>query len=298
MPPEPAHIAEAKKMTPGNDRFQFVFGSRAYDLASRTHIMGIVNVTPDSFSDGGLFFDAERAVAHGRELAEQGADILDIGGESTRPGSDPVSEQEEIRRVVPVIERLSHECAIPLSIDTYKANVARAALAAGACIVNDISGLTYDHSMIEVVHEHQATVVLMHVLGSPKTMQVRPVYQNVVREVYEFLESRSGAARRRGISQIIVDPGLGFGKELEHNLDLVRQLQKFKRLGYPVLIGPSRKSFIGKILDLPVLQRLEGTAAAVTACIMHGANIIRVHDVREMKRVAQVADALKERGGE
>ena len=285
-------------MTPEKDRFKFVFGSRTYDLASRTHIMGIVNVTPDSFSDGGLFFDAERAVAHGHELAEEGADILDIGGESTRPGSDPVSEQEEIRRVVPVIERLSHECTIPLSIDTYKANVAHAALAAGACIVNDISGLTYDPSMIEVVHEHQATVVLMHVLGSPKTMQMRPVYQDVVREVYEFLESRSVAACGRGIRQIIIDPGLGFGKELEHNLDLVRHLQKFKELGYPVLIGPSRKSFIGKILDLPIHERLEGTAAAVTACIMHGANIIRVHDVREMKRVAQVADALKEPGGE
>ena len=285
-------------MTPEKDRFKFVFGSQAYDLASRTHIMGIVNVTPDSFSDGGLFFDQERAVAHGRELAEQGADILDIGGESTRPGSDPVSEQEEIRRVVPVIERLSHECTVPLSIDTYKANVARAALAAGACIVNDISGLTYDPGMIEVVLEHQATVVLMHILGTPKTMQVQPVYQDVVREVFEFLESRAGVARSRGIRQIIIDPGLGFGKELEHNLDLVRHLQKFKRLGHPVIVGPSRKSFIGKILDLPVHQRLEGTAAAVTASIMHGANIVRVHDVREMKRVAQVADALKEPGGE
>ena len=284
-------------MTPEKDRFQFVFGSQVYDLASRTHIMGIVNVTPDSFSDGGLFFDEERAVAHGRELAEQGADILDIGGESTRPGSDPVSEEEEIRRVVPVIKRLSRECTLPLSIDTYKANVARAGLAAGACIVNDISGLTYDPSMIEVVREFQATVILMHVLGSPKTMQVRPVYQDVVREVYEFLESRSAAARGIGISQIIIDPGLGFGKDLEHNLDLVRHLKMFKPIGYPVLIGPSRKSFIGKILDLPTRERLEGTAAAVTACIMHGANIIRVHDVREMKRVAQVADALKAPGG-
>jgi dihydropteroate synthase len=283
-------------MNSQKDPFQFVFGSQVYDLASRTHLMGIVNVTPDSFSDGGLFFDEDRAVAHGRELAEQGADFLDIGGESTRPGSDPVSEQEEIRRVLPVIERLSQECAIPLSIDTYKANVARAALAAGACIVNDISGLTYDPSMIEVALEYQATVVLMHVLGSPKTMQVRPAYQDVVQEVYEFLESQSGVARRRGINQIIIDPGLGFGKDLGHNLDLVRHLQNFKRLGYPVLIGPSRKSFIGKILDLPVHQRLEGTAAAVTACILRGGNIIRVHDVGEMKRVARVADAFKDPG--
>ena len=293
MLPDPAYVAEAKKMTPEKDRFQFVFGSQVYDLASRTHIMGIVNVTPDSFSDGGLFFDEERAVARGRELAEQGADILDIGGESTRPGSDPVSEKEEIRRVVPVIKRLSRECTLPLSIDTYKANVARAGLAAGACIVNDISGLTYDPLMIEVVREFQATVILMHILGSPKTMQVRPVYQDVVREVYEFLEGRSAAARGIGISQIIIDPGLGFGKDLEHNLDLVRHLKMFKPIGYPVLIGPSRKSFIGKILDLPTRERLEGTAAAVTACIMHGANIIRVHDVREMKRVAIVVDAIR-----
>jgi dihydropteroate synthase len=255
--------------------------------------MGILNVTPDSFSDGGRFFDLERAVERGVELAEQGADFLDIGGESTRPGSDPVSEEEEIRRVVPVIERLSREVRIPLSIDTYKSSVARAALASGACIVNDISGMTFDPAMIETVFDTKATVVLMHILGTPKTMQLKPVYSDVVRDVFQFLERQSSLASDRGIMQIIVDPGLGFGKELRHNFELMKRLGTFEQLGYPILVGPSRKSFIGQVLDLPVDQRLEGTAAAVTACILRGAHIVRVHDVKEMKRVALVADALK-----
>jgi dihydropteroate synthase len=255
--------------------------------------MGVLNVTPDSFSDGGRFFELERAVERGSELAEQGADFLDIGGESTRPGSDPVSEAEEIRRVVPVIERLSKEVRIPLSVDTYKSRVARAALSAGACIVNDISGLTFDPAMIETVFDTEATVVLMHVLGTPKTMQLKPAYDDVVRDVFRFLERQSSLARDRGIIQIIVDPGIGFGKELHHNLELMKRLSTFAQLGYPILVGPSRKSFIGQVLNLPVDQRLEGTAAAVTACILRGAHIVRVHDVREMKRVALVADALK-----
>jgi dihydropteroate synthase len=272
---------------------RFLLRGRVYDFSSRTHLMGILNVTPDSFSDGGRFFDFDRAVARGREMAAQGADILDIGGESTRPGADAVSEEEEIRRVVPVIERLREELEIPLSIDTYKSDVARAALKAGACIVNDISGLTYDPKMIDVAREHEATVILMHILGTPKTMQLNPTYKDVVVEVRDFLEKQSSMARSGGISQIIVDPGVGFGKDLGHNLELIRHLGAFTRLGFPVLVGPSRKSFIGKILNLTVDQRLEGTAAAVTACILRGANIIRVHDVKEMKRVALVADALK-----
>ena len=275
------------------DELRFAFKSQVYDLSARTHVMGVLNVTPDSFSDGGRFFDLERAVERGVEVAEQGADFLDVGGESTRPGSDPLSEDEEIRRVVPVIERLSREVKIPLSTDTYKSTVARAALSAGACIVNDISGMTYDPAMIETVYDSEATVVLMHMLGKPKTMQLKPVYSDVVREVFEFLERQSSKARDRGISQIIVDPGLGFGKELHHNFELMKRLSTFAELGYPILVGPSRKSFIGKILDLPVDQRLEGTAAAVTACILRGAHIVRVHDVKEMKRVAMVADAFK-----
>ncbi len=273
--------------------FKFAFKSKVYDLSARTHVMGILNVTPDSFSDGGRYDDPERAVERGVALEEQGADFLDIGGESTRPGSDPVSEAEEIRRVVPVIERLGREVSIPLSIDTYKSGVARAALAAGACILNDISGMTYDPAMIETVYDAGATVVLMHILGTPKTMQLKPVYKEVVREVFQFLERQSSQASERGITQIIIDPGLGFGKELQHNFELMKQLRTFARLGYPILVGPSRKSFIGAILGLPVDQRLEGTAAAVTACILRGAHIVRVHDVREMKRVAMVADALK-----
>jgi dihydropteroate synthase len=272
---------------------KFAFKSQVYDLSARTHIMGVLNVTPDSFFDGGRFFDLERAVERGVELAEQGADFLDIGGESTRPGSDPVSEEEEIRRVVPVIERLNTEVRIPLSIDTYKSTVARSALAAGACIVNDISGMTFDPAMVETVFDSKATVVLMHVLGTPKTMQVKPVYRDVVGDVFQFLEKQSSLARDRGIMQIIVDPGLGFGKELHHNFELMKRLSTFAQLGYPILVGPSRKSFIGKVLDLPVDERLEGTAAAVTACILRGAHIVRVHDVKEMKRVALVADALK-----
>ena len=271
----------------------FKFGSRVYDLSARTYIMGIVNVTPDSFSDGGRFFDPDLAVQHGIQLEKQGADFLDIGGESTRPGSEPVTEEEEIRRVVPVIERLVKAVSIPVSIDSYKSEVARRGLEAGACIVNDISGLTHNPRMIDVVVEHNASVVLMHILGTPKTMQMHPVYSDVVHEVYQFLERQVSVVRDRGVAQIMVDPGVGFGKDLQHNLDLMRRLEEFQELGCPILVGPSRKSFIGKLLDLPVDERLEGTAAAVTACVLRGANIVRVHDVREMKRVALVADALK-----
>jgi dihydropteroate synthase len=283
-------------MTDKKGALQFLLQGRIYDFASRTHLMGILNVTPDSFSDGGKFFDLDRAVARGCEMADEGADILDIGGESTRPGAESVSEEEEIRRVVPVIERLRNDVEIPLSIDTYKSKVAIAALKAGACIINDISGLTYDANMVDVARDQEATVVLMHVLGTPKTMQVNPTYKNVVTEVCEFLQKQSSMARARGIEQIIVDPGLGFGKTLDHNLLLMRDLDILTRIGFPVLVGPSRKSFIGKILGLAVDQRLEGTAAAVTACILRGANIVRVHDVKEMKRVAVVADALKTAG--
>jgi dihydropteroate synthase len=255
--------------------------------------MGILNVTPDSFSDGGRFFEVSKAVERGMQMAEEGADIIDIGGESTRPGSQPVTEDEEMGRVIPVIERLVREVKTPLSIDTCKARVAEAALHAGASLINDISGMTVDPQMVDVAQRHSAAVVLMHIKGTPKTMQEEPHYENVIREVYEFLSIQSAKARENGIRQIIVDPGIGFGKNLGHNLDLIKGLKTFSLLGCPVLVGPSRKSFIGKLLDLPVDERLEGTAAAVTACILHGANIVRVHDVKEMKRVARVADALK-----
>lgn len=276
-----------------NDPHRFHIRGIDFDFLSRTHIMGILNVTPDSFSDGGLYFEPAKAVERGRQMVDEGADIIDIGGESTRPGSQPVTEDQEFERVVPVIERLARETAVPLSIDTWKARVAGAALDAGASIINDISGMTFDSKMMDVAQQHSATVVLMHIQGTPKTMQQNPQYDNVIREVYEFLSIQSRKAREHGIGQIMVDPGIGFGKDLGQNLELMKGLKTFALLGCPVLVGPSRKSFIGELTDLPVDERLEGTAAAVTACILHGANIIRVHDVKQMKRVACVADALK-----
>lgn len=280
-------------MTSINVQYRFHIGGIDFDFLSRTHIMGILNVTPDSFSDGGHFVDTESAVEHGLQMAEEGADIIDIGGESTRPGSQPVAEEQEIGRVVPVIEQLSRVSKVPLSIDTYKSRVAEAALQAGASVVNDISGMTFDPRMMDVALHHHATVVLMHIKGTPRTMQQNPQYDNVVQEVFDFLSLQTGKARERGITQLLADPGIGFGKDLQHNLELMKGLGKFALLGCPVLVGPSRKSFLGKLLDLPVEERLEGTAAAVTACILRGAHIVRVHDVKQMKRVACVADALK-----
>ncbi|MBI1807009.1 MAG: dihydropteroate synthase [Ignavibacteria bacterium] len=270
----------------------YTFGAKQYDLTARTHIMGILNVTPDSFFDGGQFFSVEQAVARGREMVDEGADFIDIGGESTRPGSEPPPLDEELRRVLPVIERLAKATDIPLSIDTYKASVAEQALEAGAVVVNDISGLHFDDHLADVTAKHKASIVLMHIQGTPKTMQENPHYENLVEEICHYLEEGVRIAERKGIEQIVVDPGIGFGKTLYHNLELIRRLREFQRLGYPVLVGPSRKAFIGKVLDLPVDQRIEGTAAAVAVSIMNGANIVRVHDVKQMKRVAHVVDAI------
>jgi dihydropteroate synthase len=271
----------------------YTFGSRSYDMYARTYVMGILNVTPDSFSDGGAFFSTDRAVDRGSALVDEGADFIDIGGESSRPGSEPVSTEEELHRVLPVIESLAKKSGIPLSIDTYKSTVAARALSAGAQIVNDISGLSFDPEMTGVIARSNASVVLMHMKGSPKTMQENPVYSDVVTEIVQFLVAQSEKARRNGIGQIMLDPGIGFGKTMEHNLKLLRELHQFSNLGYPLLVGPSRKSFIGKLLDVPVEERLEGTAAAVTASILRGANVVRVHDVKQMKRVARMADALR-----
>lgn len=256
--------------------------------------MGVLNITPDSFSDGGAYFDTDRAVVRGQQMAEEGADFIDIGGESSRPGSEPISCEEEQRRVLPVIERLARAISIPLSIDTYKSKVAESALNAGAEIVNDISGLTSDSGMMGVVRKFNACIVLMHMKGTPKMMQQDPAYDNVVEEVAAFLKGKAEEVKKNGIQRIILDPGIGFGKTVLHNLDLFKNLHRISDLGYPVLVGPSRKSFIGKLLDAPVEGRLEGTAAAVTASILRGANIVRVHDVKEMKKVALVADALKD----
>jgi len=274
----------------------YTFGRVKYDFSTRTFLMGILNVTPDSFSDGGRFMDLEKAVEHARELERNGADFIDVGGESSRPGSQPVTADEEIRRVVPVIKRVSREVSIPVSVDTTKSIVAREALRAGALIVNDISGLRYDAAMPKVIADHSASAVLMHMKGEPRTMQRDPHYDDVVGEVATFLQRQAEVAQQAGVKQIILDPGIGFGKTLDHNVALIRHLRAFLELGYPVLVGPSRKSFIGAILDLSVGERLEGTAAAVTACVLNGASIVRVHDVKEMKRVVRVADAIGKRG--
>ena len=221
--------------------FKYRFGRVEYDLASRTHVMGILNVTPDSFSDGGRYFDIEQAVVHGQKLAEEGADFIDIGGESTRPGSEPVSIEEEIRRVIPVIESLAKKISVPISIDTCKSDVAEAALQAGAAIINDISAMTFDAKMASVAAKHQASVVLMHIKGTPKTMQVNPSYKNATEEVNQFLRERVEAARKQALPQIIIDPGIGFGKKFEHNIQLLRELKSFTSLGYPLLVGVIEK---------------------------------------------------------
>ncbi|MEK6692199.1 MAG: dihydropteroate synthase [Nitrospirota bacterium] len=265
------------------------------DLFRRTHIMGILNVTPDSFSDGGRYLDTDKAVKRALEIEKEGADIIDIGGESTRPGALPLSHEEELGRVIPVIEKLKNRLRIPISIDTYKAEVARAAIQAGASIINDISGLRFDPDIATVAAEYDVPVVIMHIKGTPGNMQVNPVYQDLIGEILHFLEDGISIAQKAGIDEdmIIIDPGIGFGKTFEHNLEIINRLDEFKSLGMPVLFGPSRKSFIGKILDLPADDRLEGTAAAVAIGIIKGANIVRVHDVSSMVRVARVADAIK-----
>jgi dihydropteroate synthase len=270
----------------------YTFGSVTYDLSSRTHIMGVLNVTPDSFSDGGKFFGVDNAVRHALEMVNEGADFIDVGGESTRPGSDPVPLEEELRRIIPVIERLSKETSVPISIDTYKSAVAAQALEAGAVIVNDISGLHFDPKLVDVVADRNASIVLMHIKGTPKTMQQNPEYENVIEEIIEYLQQGIQTAEQRGIRQIMIDPGIGFGKKLEHNLKILRNLQQFHRLRYPLLIGPSRKSFIGMILDLSVEERLEGTAAAVAVSVINGAHVVRVHDVRQIKRIVRVIDTI------
>ncbi|MFA4917150.1 MAG: dihydropteroate synthase [Syntrophales bacterium] len=258
--------------------------------------MGILNVTPDSFSEGGQYFDKSLAIKRAYEMVEEGANIIDIGGESTRPGSEPVPLEEELRRTIPVIETIAKDIKVPISIDTYKAEVAKRALEAGASMVNDISGLRSDPDMPKVVSEYKVPVVIMHVKGTPKNMQVNPVYEALIPEIMDYLRISIRLAVKFGIAEdkIIIDPGIGFGKTFDHNLEIIKNLHEFTLLEKPLLIGPSRKAFIGKILgDAPASERLEGTAAAVAISILNGANIIRVHDVKEMKKVALVADAVK-----
>lgn|SRR5574337_156376 len=268
---------------------------KTLDLGRRTLIMGILNVTPDSFSDGGRFFNPGRALAHAREMAEAGADIIDIGGESTRPGSLPLSEEEELGRIIPLIERLSAELPVPLSVDTYKSAVAKKALQAGASIVNDISGLRFSPDMARVAADAGAPVVIMHIKGTPRNMQQNPVYEDVVGEILSYIEEGIAIAERAGVDreQILIDPGIGFGKTLEHNLAVLNRLDEFRGLGRPVVLGASRKRFIGTILGIEEPSgRVDGTAATVAVGIERGASIVRVHDVRRMAQVARMTDAI------
>lgn len=267
---------------------------RLLPVFDRVHVMGVLNVTPDSFSDGGTFLDRDAAVKRGVEMARVGADLIDVGGESTRPGAEPVPEEEEMGRVVPVVRALAAEVDVPISVDTTKAWVAEAALEAGAVVVNDVSALRFDPRMREVVAASGAGAVLMHMLGEPRTMQRAPRYGDVVAEVREALAGWAAAAEAAGVAResIAIDPGIGFGKTREHNLTLVKRLGAFTGTGYPVLAGPSRKSFIGLTLDLPVEERLEGTAAVVALAVAAGAHVVRVHDVREMVRVVRMAEAV------
>jgi dihydropteroate synthase len=277
----------------------YTFGTRTVDFAARTFVMGVLNVTPDSFSDGGVYFDPDLAVQRGLEMVEEGADFIDVGGESTRPrgvlygdGAEPLSAAEEADRVLPVVSELARHTDVPISIDTYKAAVARQALAAGACIVNDISGFVLDPAMPAVVAEAGASAVVMHIRGTPQTMQRDTHYEDLFGEILISLGRSLEKGRTAGITQMIVDPGIGFGKTGSDNLRLLAGTDRFRELGVPVLLGPSRKGFIGDILGTPASDRLEGTLAAAVVCAGRGANILRVHDVRAVKRALMVADAI------
>jgi len=293
-----AELEEMLGFSPREKERVLALGGREYRLDERTLVMGVVNVTPDSFSDGGRFYESRAAVEHGLRLAEEGADILDVGGESTRPGSDFISLDEELRRVMPVVEELAERAGVPVSIDTTKAEVARRALDAGCAMVNEISAMRLDPEMLPLVVERGVPFCLMHMQGMPKDMQENPHYDDVVGEIAAFLRERAEAAVEAGAdpAAVMVDPGIGFGKTLRHNLEVLRRLPELKSLGYTLLLGTSRKSFIGMILDLPADERLEGTAASVALGVAGGADIVRVHDVKEMVRVVRVADALVGKG--
>lgn len=268
---------------------------RSFVWGDRTYLMGVLNVTPDSFSDGGKFNTLDNALAQAQYLVDAGADIIDIGGQSTRPGAAEVSLEEELNRVLPVVQALRLYTQVPISVDTTRASVARAAIEAGADMVNDISGGTFDPDMLSVVAQLKVPIVLMHIRGTPQTMQQLTDYQDLIAEIYQFLESRIAAFVAAGIarSKIIIDPGIGFAKTYNQNLELLRRLPEFRSLGCPMLVGPSRKSFIGHILNQPDPKgRVWGTGAACCAAIAGSADILRVHDLPEMRDVCRVADAI------
>lgn len=277
-------------------------GNKKFELGKRTIVVGILNVTPDSFADGGEYFSLEDAVEHAISMEKEGADIIDIGGESTRPGAKPVSLQEEINRVIPVIEQLVDKISVPISIDTYKSEIARKALDLGVVMVNDVSALRDDKKLADVVVEYNVPICLMHMKGKPRNMQVNPVYDDVVREIRNFLEERTDYALSCGIKKenIIIDPGIGFGKRtgkgIEDNCKILGRLPELKSLGFPILVGPSRKTFIGNVCGdnqpLPVTDRLEGSLAATCLAVVNGADIVRVHDVSETRRCVDLVDCV------
>lgn len=277
------------------NNFVLKFKNRNYNLKDKILIMGILNLTPDSFYDGGKFRDVKEAVDYAIKMAEEGADIIDIGGESTRPGSEPVSLKEELKRVLPVLKELKKKIKVPISIDTYKSEVARICLSEGCEIVNDISGLNFDKKMAEIIAFYNAYCVIMHIKGKPKTMQKRVYYKDVIKEIYDYLKERVSYAISKGIKRekIIIDPGIGFGKLLEHNLEIIRRLEEFKSLNLPILVGHSRKSFIGKILNYNEPEkRLFGSIGCAVLLALKGANILRVHDVKETKEAIKVYEAI------
>ena len=256
--------------------------------------MGILNVTPDSFSDGGQFNSAQEAVDHALKMINDGVDIIDIGGESTRPGAKPVPLKEELKRIKPVIKAIRQQTDCLISIDTYKASVAEVALDLGADIINDISSLSYDKNMANLVSTRKVPIILMHMQGSPQNMQLAPSYNNLINDLIFFFKTKIEIANKAGVlnNMIILDPGIGFGKQMEDNFEIIRELKQIKAMGYPILLGPSRKSFIGEVLDLPVEERLEGTLASITVGLINGANIVRVHDVIETKRTISIVEKL------
>ena len=271
---------------------------KTFKLGKQTLLMGVLNVTPDSFSDGGLYLDKDEAIAHGLRMVEEGADLIDIGGESTRPGSKPLELTEELRRIIPVIESLSKEVDVPISIDTYKSIVAQRAVEAGAEMINDISALHYDPGLARVAVKEDIPLILMHIRGTPETMQKDVHYESLFSEIIQYLGESIQRAENAGLDpeQIIIDPGIGFGKNLEDNLVIIKNLQEFRILGKPILLGTSRKSFIGRILNTEVTERLEGTLSSIAIGVLNGAHIIRSHDVLQAKRAIAVADAIRSAG--
>jgi dihydropteroate synthase len=276
--------------------FRLNFKGRTVQLGKKMLIMGVLNVTPDSFYDGGRYSNSKQAVERALQMVEEGADIIDIGGESSRPGSNPVEEKEELERVIPVIKKLADKINVPISIDTYKAGVAKRAIDVGASMVNDISALRMDEKMANVVRSSEVPVCLMHMQGTPRNMQKNPRYKDVVSEIFAFLKERIEFCEQAGINieRTIVDPGIGFGKTVLHNLEILKNLDQFKSLGRPIMIGVSRKSFMGKVLQLEPEERLEGSLASTVWCMMKGASILRVHDVRETKRAVTMVEAIEQ----